>query len=515
MIILITTSPVGGFWSSITNRLTESVFCRPKDIKTIEHALTVKREPILKQELEKTPSGFQYLLSKIKIGHLIGLGWISTVLFGEYAKNKFNLDDKSLFSTFTRLNFPFGTVGSIGAFLVACFGKNTEEESTKGKLDTFVRRLTVNADGSTIGPNNVEDDDFPSLNDVIMPDINRQNLLQALSITHDEQRGGIFLLRGITRCGKTMTTRAAARYLAENSPNKKAYWWYATDNTMERSLADHERFLGSIFGSETTAQRLERILSRAILEDAPVVVVLDEAHMMLGSEGRRTGSYDPNDPNQTSSIVEAIKKLVSEKLKTKKCPNVYLFLTANSSGNAIAAPMQGRMDTDIFYDKPDKDDRKQLITSTLKKQLELKKDLIDLKFEDFTPEDIESISEIGTENLLKQFSDTDDERAYSEAVLKGFGGDTRRLENRPLLTYELIEFIVKGAIVTYIQNGCKGGKNALIDSIENSLKQNVESILRQRSWEGELLYYFGSGKVKGNQSSLNRDELMQVLSALR
>lgn len=486
-------SNLGPAPTQIKEILTRSVFYRPADTYSIEAALKLKEDikagKVTTKNLNEL-STFKKFINQIKFGHLLGAVTVLLPLLGRFIKapeGKSN-DLKSLFNM---VSFPGFFIG-IGSLFAATFFKNTQEESIKGKLDTLVDRYEVNADGTSVNlKQNVADSKFPSLDDVVLNETNEEEIKRAVSLIKDQKKGGIFCLRGITRCGKTMTARALTRELANKSESKKAQFWFASDEAMERNFADNSKILGQLLGIETTVKRLERLIANAMLEDEDVVIVLDEAHMMLGFEGSgKVSNYDPNNPNQTSEVVESLKKLFSEKLRTKKCGNVFLVLTANSSANAMAAPMRGRMDADCFYDKPTQIERKKLIKLILADELKNKKDRVNLKIEDFTDKDLEKLSSIGTCNLLEKFGNTE-QIAYEEAVRAGFGGKVEELRSRPMLHYELIEKVVRSSVVEYIETK-QTNKGNLVNLIETSLKKKLEAELKQRPlWEGELTYYFG------------------------
>ena len=499
----------------IKDILTRGVFYRPVDTHSVEAALKVKEDIKSGKNVPRIPGELPFIprmISKIKIGHLLGIGstvlfWINSVLSkmtkpkdGERVAN----GSVELLRGLSKGFLGPGLLAGLVSFLTATFGTNIQEESIKAKLDTLVDRYQVKADGtSTNLKQNVPDSKFPSLDNVVLNETNEEELRRAISLIQDQNKGGIFCLRGITRCGKTMTAKAIARELASRSANKQAQFWFASDEAMERNFADKSKFLGEILGIETTVKRLERLVANAILENDDVVIVLDEAHQMLGFEGQgQVSNYDPNNPNQTSDVIESLKKLFSEKVRTKKCGNVYLVLTANSSANAMAAPMRGRMDADCFYDKPNQRERRKLIKLILEDELKNKNDRLKLKIEDFSDKDLDRLSSIGTCNLLEKFGNTE-QIAYEEAVRAGFGGKVEELRSRPMLHYELIEKVVRSSVLEYIESKVTG-KEKLIELIESSLKRKLEAELNQRPlWEGELTYYFGQNKP-------NHDPMMSL-----
>ncbi len=489
-------APARGVLGIIKDGLTASVFYQPPDVKTVAQALEIKSNPkkLIEFKNPKQLNVWEQSVRKVKNGHLIGLGWLLSVVGGDYIMKKFDLDEKSLFRSLILTNLPFGTVGGALAFLTACFGSNPAEEKAKSKLDMFVERVTVKEDGSSKNIYGKEDKYFPDLNNDVIFDEKRdkEKLFDVMERAIREERGEVFLLRGVTRCGKTMTAKAFTRELAKRSQGKTAQFWYATRAAMDRSLGDASPILKELLNSETTGERIERLISYAMLQDEPVVLLLDEAHLLIGSGER---GFDPNDPNQSSKVIEDLKILISEKLKTKNCKNVYMFLTANSSGRAIAVPLKNRMGFDKFYDRPKFEGRKEIIKKTLEKALTKLGKEKDIVFNDCEYEYLAGQS--GTaENrydadLTKEYSSTDEaNKRYAEIIQAGFGGIEKVLKGRPLLQFEEIESIVDNAVYKWHEEG-SNDKGNLIARIVKALDEEFKLSLESREWEGEISYYFG------------------------
>lgn len=512
MILLI--DPVSGFalFPQVRETLTKRVFYRPTDIYSVDQALLVKQNPAkYKPKENKELNSFQRFLTTVKLGHVVGAGWFGLIFGGEYARKNFNLDDDSFITKFIKNNTFFGTIGAVASLVIATLCKNVEEAATRGKLDGFVERTTVSSDGNSLTKDGAKDKDFPSMSQVVMKKTDKDEILNAVFAAKDKGVGSVICLRGITRCGKTMTSQALAVEMAKKSKTGKAQFWFAKEEAMRKSFADDMPLkLFEQFGIETTAKRIERLIANAMLEEDHVVIVLDEAHMLLGYEGKDGTKkyYDPNDPNQRSAVTDALGKIIAEKLKSSNCSNVTVVLTANSAAHAMAQHMRGRMDVDKFYDKPREEERKELIRIILEREITRKKDStkMDVKFSDITDDDLSRLSKPGTENLLDRYgeftnsADKDEKKnARDEAIRDGFGGNVKMLENRPVLHYQAIERVVERAVIDYAENG--GGKEKLLTSIESALKKAVEDELEQKAlWKRELLYYFGENV--GNKAVL-------------
>jgi hypothetical protein len=430
------------------------------------------------------------ILAKIKYGHILGLGLGILGFFIKPIFKLFNQDAPEQIKKFIPTSFLAG----LASFCFASFVTNPIEESKQADLDRLVQRYEVDADGNSKdlkeGSSSLK---FPSLEDVILSDANKEELDSGLAILKEKARGGVFCLRGITRCGKTMTSKALARHLAQET-GKKAQYWYAAEETMTSNLADKEKFIGEILGIESTIKKIERIISRAIVEsnkgETPIVIVLDEAHKMLGGNRSR---FDANNPHHTDSVVESLKRLFSETINTGICKGIYLVMTANSSASEIAAPMRERMVADLFYDKPSEDERFRFMKHVLKREMTEKAQKLDFQFSDIDDKEILKIAKIGTCNLLQKFGSTNEDHAFDEAVRAGFGGNVEELRKRPMLTNEAIEKIIMGKIAFYANGKITGGKMGLLKAIEDALESKLKAILDQKSgWQGELLHYFGA-----------------------
>lgn len=489
--------------NSIIGRLkevsTRSVFYRPKNIYSINKAYEMKK----KGEKNLDPANlttFQKLLQKLKVGHLIGLG--TAGLFGgldvirRIAEKKKKKGTAAFTAVFESYSF-FGALAGLASFLTACFYKNKHEESIKGSIDEIVDRYVVKADGSRtlIKEGVVDGKKHPSLDQVVLSRSNDMVLKDALALARDQKVGSIYCLSGITGCGKSMTAEAMATHLAKKSKTGRAQYWYASDKTMQENFMDllpsfGQEILGKVLGVEGTHEKLEKLFAHAVLEDDDVVIVLDEAHNLLGSGGL---NFDPNNPHHSPQLVDSLKRLFSDKLKTKKCGNIYLVLPSNAKNDQIASPLARRMDANIFYDKPREEERKRLIKTIIEYEIRERGDQINIKAEDLKDEDFDKAAAIGTYNLLEKFGKNED-IAYEEALEAGFGGKVEELRSRPMFNGSEIDSVVRGAIVRYIENGCEGGKAKLLESIESSLQKLLDSILNERRWESELKTYFGQSK---------------------
>jgi hypothetical protein len=384
-----------------------------------------------------------------------------------------------------------GLLGSVGSFLVATFDKNIAEVNKAGLLDTLVTRYEVRADGKSINlTQGTESDRYPSLEKVVLSAENASELQAALDLTRDQGRGGALLLRGITRCGKTFTTKAIAHELAKNSPNKKAQYWFVSNSVMEKSLGDENRFFGKLLGEDPTIDKLEKIIAHAVMsrgekDDIPIVIVVDEAQDFVSSKNN-----SKNDPLQNSALVEGLKRLISEHLNTPKCKNILLAFTANSSADQLASPMQERMAADLFYDQPKAAERAAMIRLILADEFEKKGETLDIKLSDIKDSDLDKLAAIGTVNLLTKFGSKSETHAFEEAVRAGFGGNVEELRSRPMFNHLQIEKIVRSSVVNYIKSGM-GGTKKLIDIIEDALKKKLDSVLANRStWKKDLQFYF-------------------------
>lgn len=473
-------------YSKLTNLCTKSIFRPPVNIKSVDAALKIKAQSPDKRLQPKLESSWDKAIQKIKVGHFAGIVLGGIGILSLYLA-------KTMKDTFLETLFkgsgPTGVFGGIVAFLVATFGSNEYESSVKEIIDEYVNRITVDKDGNTVTRDGVPDLKCPSLDEVVLPQEHKDDLFGAMLLTQEEGVGGAFAFKGITRCGKTMSAKALARELAKRSPTGKAQFWFASEAAMKRNLADD--FGVNLFG-ETISQRIDRILGNAILEKDPVVIVLDEGHHLLGYERHGSERGNLNSPHARSGMSSAFGKILSEKLRTKKCANVYLVITANSSAEEMSAHMKGRMDSDLFYDRPGETERKELIKLYLKEALEKHSDkLKGLKPSNFTDKDFEKLAEIGTVNLLKQYDKKSEKSAISEAKAAGFAGRIEMLRKRPMLHAEQIEKAVKTCVVRYISDGCKG-RNKLYDMLRTSLEKNLSRELEERRWEGELQYYFGN-----------------------
>lgn len=484
---------------NVKNFLTTSVLRPYTAPDTVTKALKFQEQgrKLASPSSSSKDSGFQKIVNKVKYGHLVGIGLGLLTAFIKPLIEKYNWDDP--ISQFVKRHLPSTVIAALGSFGVATFIPNPNEVSSQGDLDSVVQRFEVDADGNS---KDLKEDSsstkFPALDDVILSEANKEELDSGLGILREKGRGGVFCLRGITRCGKTMTSKALARHLAQEIGGKAQYW-YASEDTMTGSLADKEKLFGEVFGIEPTIKKIERILARAILEsnkgETPIVIVLDEAHKMLGDDSSRSRrrKYDANNPHHTNPVVESLKRLFSETVNTKMCKGVYVVMTANSSASEIAAPMRERMVADLFYDKPNENERHRFIAHILKREIEEKADKVDFKITDINEQDIHHLASIGTCNLLEKFGSNNEDRAFEEAVRAGFGGNVEELRNRPMLTNETIEKIIVSKVSYYANGKVSGGKQALLGSIEEALKAKVQGVLDQKSaWRSELLHYFGS-----------------------
>jgi hypothetical protein len=482
---------------NVKNFLTTSILRPHTAPDTVAKALKFQEQgkKLASPKANDQDTRIQKLTHKVKYGHFVGVGLGFLTAFIKPLIEKYNWDDSV--SQFIKRHLPLAVISSLGSFGIATFLPNPNELASQGDLDSLVQRFEVDSTGKSVDlKEDASSTDFPSLDDVILSESNKEELDSGLGIVKEKDRGGVFCLRGITRCGKTMTSKALARHLAQETGNKAQYW-YASEDTMTGSIADKEKLFGDMFGVETTIKKIERLLARAIVEsnkgETPIVIVLDEAHKMLGGNSSRPGKYDVNNPHHTNSVVESLKRLFSETVNTKMCKGIYVVMTANSSANEIAAPMRERMVADLFYDKPHEIERYRFIEHILQREMEEKTDKLDIKVNDITEQDIQHLSEIGTCNLLKQFGSNNEDRAFEEAVRAGFGGNVEELRNRPMLTHETIEKIIVSKVAHYANGKVAGGKQVLLRSIEEALNAKVQGILDQKSaWRSELLHYFGS-----------------------
>ncbi|MCH2228612.1 MAG: ATP-binding protein [Candidatus Caenarcaniphilales bacterium] len=484
--------------SKVRDLLTRSVFNKTQaGPSNINEALKFRQEgrKLALGDKNKEKNTSNQFLTKVKSGHLVGAALMlgSTLLkmfqskLGASKKLEDNISDGTL----------FGFLGGLGSVLVATFDKNVAEVNAAGSLDDLVDRYEVSANGKTKNLNkDVESEDYPHLENVILSASNKDELEAAINLSEDQNIGAAGLLRGITRCGKTLTTKAIAQELANKSRTGKAQYWYATDLVMNHSFGDVHKLAGQLLGEEPTIDKLEKIIAHAMMargenDETPIVIVLDEAHRMLGGSGSSSSkesrilSYDKNDPTQTAPLVESLKRLISEKLSTPKCKNILLLLTANSTADQLAAPLQERMIMDLFYDKPHKEEREQMIRNTLIDEINKKNDL-GISTDEVKNTNLKDIAEIGTVNLLDKFGSDD------EAVRAGFGGNIEELKNRPMLNYLQLERIVRSAVIAHQKNG-KKGLTELLESIKESLNKKLNSILNQKSaWKRELQFYFAT-----------------------
>lgn len=487
--------------NSILGRLkevsTRSVFYRPKKIYSINKAYELKQKGEKSLDPEHLTTS-QKILQKLKVGHLAGLG--TAAVFGgidvarRLAEKKKKKGAAALTAVFETYTF-FGLLAGIASFVSACLFKNSHEEKIKGSLDEIVDRYEIKADGTKtlIKEGVIEERKHPSLNQVVLSHSNEMKLKNEMAVAKDKKIGSVYCLSGITGCGKSMTAEAMATDLAQKSKTGKAQYWYASDDMMKENFMDFlpsigKEIFGKVLGIETTHEKLEKLFAHAILEEDDVVIVLDEAHKLLGSGGV---NFNPNNPHHSPQLVDSLKRLFSDKLKTKKCGNIYLVLPSNNRNDQIAAPLARRMNVNIFYDKPRKDERKKLIRSILEREIQERKEKIDIKIDDLLDEDLDKIAEIGTCNLLEKFGQNED-IAYEEAVAAGFGGKVEELRNRPMFNGSEIDGIIVASVVQYVNGGCEGGKAKLLDLIEDSLQKLLDSILSERRWESELKTYFGS-----------------------
>lgn len=493
---LLNTIQGNGIVRKVKDFLTTSVMKPHVAPNTVAKALKFQEQgkKLAEAQSHKKNSTLSKITDKVKYGHLVGLGLGLLTAITKPLFDKFDLNDP--ISKFIKNYMPAGVIASLGSFGVATFVANPTETQSVGDLNNLVERYEVNADGeSTDLREGSSATKFPSLDDVILSEANTEELESGLGILKEKNRGGVFCLRGITRCGKTMTSKALARHLAQEGKGKAQYW-YASEDTMTGSIADKEKLFGDMLGIEPTIKKLERVIARAVLEsnkgETPIVIVLDEAHKMLGGNSRGK-AYDANNPHHTNAVVESLKRLFSETVNTKMCKGVYVVMTANSSAHEIAAPMRERMVADLFYDKPNEDERARFIKHILQREINEKTKKLDFKVTDISDQELEAVAKIGTCNLLEKFGSNNEDRAFEEAVRAGFGGNVEELRKRPMLTNETIEKTVISKVADYANGKIKGGKQALIKSIEDALSVKVKSILDQKSsWRGELLHYFGS-----------------------
>lgn len=503
-------SPIGGQQTApsgmtkLKEWFTSSVFYRDEEITTIDQALEMKKKHGGKPP-SKQLNFLQKLVKRIKIGHPLG---ICLAGFGALGLWLDKLWPDSFLKPFFIGNAPLSIFGGIVSFLTATFGKNTYEESLRTHLDDFVRKFIVDKNGKAVTPSGLEwSEEFPDMSCVVYSEENKSELKDALNIIQSQERGGALCFSGVSHCGKTMTTKALTRDLAGRSLPGKAQWWFATPRLMDKTLSDRGagiELFGFKIGGETVTERLERVVSNAILEKDPVVIVLDEAHLMLGSD---TESFNAHDPAHRSMMTEQISKFISEVIKTKNCKNIYVCFTLNSAPRTIPASITNRVDGDIYVERPEAEERKELIRMNLERELQRMTRKYNFTL---TESDYERLAREGDAELLKYFGDGDINEGKDIAEKLGLGAHLYRLKKVSMLQCKQIETAIQRAVSKFDSKSGKKTKNNLIHFVKSELRKFVNKELQRGTHVDEKRYYWGedrdqsSNKVKIPYRALRR-----------
>jgi len=464
---------------------------RPEDYTTIESAL------ISTKKTKNEESFADKIFSKLKFGHVLGTVFLAGLPIPKIL-SYFNVDDDSFWMKASKILMPFEILGTAISYITATFCKNEHVESMKNILDHFVTRYKVTGDKVVNLQTGAEDPQRNrSLDRLIMPDAMRRQIRSHVANSKDNGVGLNAI--GPPGLGKSSTGFAIA---AEAAGEGNAQVWVANKNIMEGTLSDSQELglltkmfngVSSVFGlgrltGETFAERIERLIANAVKHyretGEPVIILLDEAHKLIGS--KNDGS-DQNDPHNRTSTVEELGPLFEDKLKKEMCKGVILLATSNSSPDQIAGHFFRRLQI-LKYTNPTKKERALKIEDVLKewfasekyKGSKLQKDgiAIDTVLEEIktressTDPGSKKISSIGRVNLLKAYFDGDKE-ATDKA---GYGNFVKALEGRNILHYESIEFAVMDAINNYESgNRVEAFVNLLRKCLQDKTKAEVEN----------------------------------------